>query len=49
MTIQQSRRTFIKIAAGTGVGLIIGRRDPADFGKSGDPAVRAQPIRARRA
>ena len=47
MTIQHSRRAFIKIAAGTGAGLVMGLDLPY-FGQSRH-AFRAEPFRARRA
>ena len=44
MTIQQSRRTFIKIAAGTGVGLIIGVEFPLTSAKAATPPFAPNPF-----
>ena len=47
MTIQPSRRTFIKIAAGTGVGLVIGLDLPVASAKAVE-FVRSESLRAGR-
>ena len=44
MTIHQSRRTFIKIAAGTGVGLIIGVEFPLTSAKAATPPFAPNPF-----
>ena len=44
MTIHQSRRTFIKIAAGTGVGLIIGVEFPLTWAKAATPPFAPNPF-----
>jgi isoquinoline 1-oxidoreductase beta subunit len=44
MAIQQSRRTFIKIAAGTGVGLIIGVEFPLTSAKAAIPPFAPNPF-----
>ena len=44
MTIDQSRRTFIKIAAGTGVGLIIGVEFPFALAEAATPPFAPNPF-----